>query len=145
MQAVAPQIPQRQLGCLILQCCARSLSNLTKPEPGGCRQHTGARRRPRRCIGWLGVPRSHTHQFSDIPCIKCKAVGHFTLMTLPKEGATDTCSVSSLTSQLRHVPASLSCLGQLPAQIRMAGVTELSSATSFGRVISEPWLNHGSP
>jgi len=36
------------------------------------------------------------------------------------------------------LPASLSSFGQLPAQIRMAGVTEPSSATSFGRVISEP-------
>jgi len=38
-------------------------------------------------------------------------------------------------------PASLSCLRQLPAQIRMAGVTELSSATSFGRVISKLLLD----
>ena len=105
----------------------------------------GARRRPCRCVGWLGVPRSHTHQFSDVPRIKCKAVG-------------PTCSVSSLIRQLRHAPASLSCLGQLPAQIRtvsrpaslscirqllaqiwMAGVTELSSATSVS-VISEPFV-----
>jgi len=41
--------------------------------------------------------------------------------------------------QLRDAPASLLLFRQLPAQIWMAGVTELSSATSFGRVISELW------
>ena len=37
--------------------------------------------------------------------------------------------------QLRHVPASLSSIGQLPAQIRMAAVSELSTA-QYRSVIS---------
>jgi len=43
---------------------------------------------------------------------------------------------------LCDAPASLSSFGQLPAQIRMEGVTELSSATSFGRVISVKSTHH---
>jgi len=111
----------------------------------------GVRCRPCRCVGWLGVPWSHTHWFSDIPHIKCKAVRskrwhnmfciqpHLTTVSHP---ASLSC-LRQLPAQIRTVshPASLSCIGQLPAQIRMAGVTELSSATSVRSIISKPWLH----
>jgi len=50
-------------------------------------------------------------------------------------------SIQGVRGQRRYcvMPPSLAVLPrQLPAQIQMAGVTELSSATSVGSVISEP-------
>jgi len=47
-----------QVGRQILLRCARSLSESTEPGTGGRGRHTGARRRPRRRVGWLEAPRS---------------------------------------------------------------------------------------
>jgi len=98
----------------------------------------GARRCSCCCVGWLGVPRRHTHRFSDVPRIKCKAVGskRWRNMICIQPHLT-TASCLSLTVMPRAAASPHSdgrCHGT---------VTELSSATSVGSVISEPWTGLG--
>jgi len=59
MRALAPQMPRRQVGRQMLLHCARGLSESTELGSGGRGRRTGARRRPRRRVGWLEVPQSH--------------------------------------------------------------------------------------